>query len=61
MTAYKFKKIILLLLLLSLSVEVGYSREPRKLNYIFGGGGEPKGDKTIFDGEQSKLFQGHYT
>lgn len=55
MTAYKFKKIIPLILLLSLSAEVGYSREPRKLNYIFGGGGEPAGEKTIFDGDL-KLF-----
>lgn len=59
MTAYfkflLFKPLILATMLSFLNVSVGYSVEPKKHLYIMGGGGEPEGEKTIFDYSLEKL------
>lgn len=58
MTAYT-KKILYssLLLLTCLSPVLGYSADVKKLHYYMGGGGEPTGNTTIFDGDL-KLMSG---
>lgn len=57
MTTLPFLKyqIISLFILLSCSIPVGYSAE--KALYFLGGGGEPKGPTTIFDGHMRTISQ----
>lgn len=38
-----------------LIISVGHADEPKKHFYFIGGGGEPKGDTTIFDGEIKRV------
>ena len=56
MTAYS-KKILLSSLLLSsiATIPVGYCADQKKQFYFLGGGGEPKGETTIFDGEIKRV------
>lgn len=54
MTAY-FKKLTLLSFVLNLTFSVAYSADPKKQFYFIGGGGEPKGETTIFDGEIKRV------
>ncbi len=55
MTAYK--KLFSLILTFTLTTSLGYSREVKNQFYFLGGGGEPKGETTIFDNDV-KLISG---
>jgi len=49
------KPFVLPIFLLLLSVSVGHSEEAKKQFYFMGGGGEPQGETTIFDGEVKRV------
>lgn len=53
----KMKKSLLLTLTLALYLinSVSFADDPKKQLYFLGGGGEPKGDTTIFDGEIKRV------
>ncbi|MBC7428711.1 MAG: hypothetical protein H7336_08885 [Bacteriovorax sp.] len=55
MTAYT-KNILFTSLLISITtIPLGYSADQKKQFYFLGGGGEPKGETTIFDGEIKRV------
>lgn len=49
------KPSVLPIILLCLTLSVGHAEEASKQFYFLGGGGEPQGDTTIFDGEVKRV------